>query len=51
MHQGPLYRGLLEKAQMSEHQSERQQMIPNLKPHVHLKTVGMGLQGSLHEEQ
>lgn len=27
---------------MSEHQSEQQQMTPNLKPHVRPKTVGTG---------
>ncbi|GAB1287166.1 Oxidative stress-responsive serine-rich protein 1 [Apodemus speciosus] len=38
----PSYLCLSEKAQVSEHQSEQQQMIPNRKPCVHLKTVGMG---------
>lgn len=32
---------------MSERQSEQQQRIPNLRPHVHLKTVGMGKNFSL----
>lgn len=32
---------------MSERQSEQQQRIPNLRQHVHLKTVGMGKNFSL----